>query len=160
VDSTLLDSLLARLLAHPSNAALLAFLNIAREPTPRFVPWGDDSVTAAYDEGGRIFFGYASALPPNTKYSLSTFNLLVLPDSGLVFGVHYGRCTFFHRCDFARTGISNSDHLRVAVTLDAQIDITSLGADWAILNGFAEDEPDQLLWSYELSRGIGGSSVA
>ena len=160
MDSTPTDSLLARLLGHSSNKAILSFLDIDLNSTPYFVPWDDDSVAAAYDEGGRAFFGFAPALPPETKYTLQTVNVLVTPNKGLIFGVHYGRFTFFHRCDFERSGISNSDRLRVSVTLDAEIDITSLGPDWAILNGFIEDEPEQLHWSYELSRDLLDPPVA
>lgn len=156
MDSTPSELLLGRLLAHPSNAPLLSFLDVTSDLSPYFTPWDD----SGFDEGGSIFFGYAAALPLDTKYTLNTVNVLVLPTNGLVFGVHFGRCTFIHRCDFARSGIANSDRLRVAVTLDDQIDVRSLGEDWAILNGFVEDEPEQLLWSYELSRGIGDSPLA
>jgi len=148
-------------LAHPLNSALLAFLKIdPNVGTHYFAAWDESSISAAYDEGGRIFFDYASQLPSNTKCTLQIVNVLVNPDSGVVFAVHYGRCTFFHRCDFGRTGVVNSDQLRIACTLDGDIDITPLGADWAILNGFVDDEDEQLFWSYELSRALGDPSVA
>ena len=156
MDSTPTDSLLARLLAHSSNAALLSFLDIAPDSTPHFVPWDPDSETAAYDEGGRMFFGYATALPPETKHTLQTVNVLVAPHDGVVFGVHYGRCTFFHRCDFARSGVTNSDDLRHGGFLDGDVNITCLGPDWAMLEKFFDDddgsgESQQLLWAYEMA---------
>lgn len=150
MDAEALESLKRRMVGNPRNQSLLQFIGITPDIDCQLTTWRQ--ADCGFDEGGQIFFdNYGRNLPENTKYALLIHNVMVNPNNGIIFGCHYGRCTFFIRCDFDKCGITNSHSLRRGETLDGPIDIQCLGSDWALLNCFVEEELENLEWAYLLT---------
>jgi len=150
VKPTALEVMRQRLLHHPENQKVLRFLDIAPDTHWKLRFWRQDR--RGPDEGGIIFFDdFGAGLPADTKVILLIQNLMVNPENGLIFGVHYGRCTFFIRCDLTQLGIVDSARLRTGMTLDGYVDIRQLGSPWAFLYHFCEDEEEAVASAYAYS---------
>ena len=109
-----------RMRAHPANERILAWLGVRTQDRLRSFP-GD-----GFDEGGRALFNrYGYDLPERCKWSLGVNNVMVHPDTGLIFAVSYGRFTFLlRRCgEPPRRGDT-------AETLDGTIDLRLLEGEW------------------------------
>lgn len=108
---------------------------------------------SGFDEGGVIFFSdYADLLPGETKIIINRYcNALANPTNGEIFAFHFGRFSFAFKCDFKRAKIDDVSRMQIGYTLDDLVDISCLGQEWCLLNWFCDDEPQQLLWAYELS---------
>lgn len=143
-----MNNLLHKILTHPQNLKVLEFLNSIQEN--HFEKW--DESLSAFNEGAEIFFNdYGRPVPPQTKFLLGTHGIMINETTGEIFAFHTGRLSVFFKCDFLRTKIENTDSLRKGETLDGITDITELGDGWCFMNKFAEDEQEQLKWSYELT---------
>ena len=144
-------SLLKKISGHPDNRLAFAFMKLD-VATENQLKSGED--ISGFDEGGVVFFEeYAVDLPADCKWILGGIhNILVNPETGQIFAFQYGRFTFAFRCDFQRSNINDPAPFQTGETLDARVDITSLGPCWALLNKFHDEEPEQLKWAYELSQ--------
>jgi hypothetical protein len=161
MDSEALELLKERVLRHPDNQEILRFLRIAGDTGERLGPW--PHAGSGFDEGGRILFDlFGKQLPNDVKFTLGIRNLMINPETGLVFAAHFGRCTFLVRCGRARLEGYNQEGLRHGETLDGFVDARSLGPDWTLLNWFCEDEQEFLEWAYSfsMSHDAGGSGEA
>lgn len=143
-----MDPILHKILSHPQNRRVLDFLNSAHEN--HFEKWSECG--QGFNEGAAIFFNdYGRLVPQENKFLLGPHSIMANETTGAIFAFHTGRLSVFFRCDFERTKIENTDSLRTGDTLDGITDITPLGDNWCYLSKFADDEQEQLQWSYELS---------
>ncbi len=84
-------------------------------------------------------------LPKKTKYSLGTLSVLLNEQSGEIFAIHSSQYTSLVKPDFEKLNLDNTDSLRVGQALDGNIDITSLGEQWILLDKMEEDLQEQVL---------------
>jgi hypothetical protein len=132
-----------RMLKNPRNVGILGFLKVAPETTFKLQAW--PHAGSGFDEGGAIFFErYGGALPDRVKLTLGYHNVMVDAETGLIFAVHYGRCTFLARGADRR----RSDGAGTSETLDGLVDIRALDPEWRFLD--VEDEARQLEEAYAL----------
>lgn len=143
------DELTNKIINNKANEPVFSFLKLKKEKikVTRFQRHG-------LDEGGvHLMTKLGKKLPNKTKYTLGISNVLLNNNSGEIFAIHYGRFSFFIKPDFEKLGFNNSDSLRKGQTLDGDIDITSLGESWILLDKVDEDIADQVLMqAYQLSK--------
>ncbi|MEZ4884938.1 MAG: hypothetical protein R3E32_09450 [Chitinophagales bacterium] len=136
--------------SNPENDVLFSFFKIKKAEV-KLYEWEYNG----FDEGGNYLLGkMGEKLPQETKYRLSTLNVLVNANTGEIFSLHYGRYTFLLKPDYQKLGYSNSDALRKGCTLDDWIDISQLGEEWMLMQKIDEEDEEQaLLDAYELTKG-------
>jgi hypothetical protein len=135
------------------NQALLSLLGLHYQ-RDKYVKIGK-GVGSPFDEGSKIFFyKYGLGLPDEVKAELSGNNILINPSNGLIFGFHWGRCTFLIRCDFEKISFKNSDEIRKGITLDDYVNFTLLGENWCLVDylGYENDIKAHFKLAYELSK--------
>jgi hypothetical protein len=133
-----IDELSRRLHAHPGNARILRFLGAGAEDALR--PWSP----SGFDPGGTAFMHeLAAGIPVSCKYSVRVSNLLVHPETGVVFGVHHGRYTFLLRGDPAPSAP------RVRESLDGVIDLRALEDAWYLYNDEEDDDATEIRRAFE-----------
>jgi hypothetical protein len=103
-------------------------------------PWSP----SGFDPGGTAFMHeLAAGIPVSCKYSVRVSNLLVHPETGVVFGVHHGRYTFLLRGDPAPSA------RRVRASLDGVIDLRALEDAWYLYNDEEDDDATEIRRAFE-----------
>jgi len=149
-----MQGLFEKILNHSANQKVLQFLKINLQQPPKyFKHWS--TTHCAFNEGGTAFFDrFGKDVPAGCKYALHIYNVMIQPNTGAIFAFQTGRYSMFFRCDFARSGLVNSDGYRRGFTFDCIRDITELGEDWCFLENaeFEGEEDIQLKWAFEKSK--------
>ena len=138
-------NLLEKIISCPKNKNVLKVLQLKNS---MWIKTGSEAVSI-FDEGSQVFFDkYAKLLPNETKIAISIHNLLINPKSGEIFAFQHGRFTFFLKCDFSKSPIS--EPTLKTNTLDGWVDFDILGKEWTILNvDFEDEEDEQFLYAYQ-----------
>lgn len=146
-----MQSILTKILNNKDNDKLLNFLKISKEDSN--LKLEDPRSDKGFDQGGNVFFHeYGKLIPDKCKYKIYIYNIMINEETGKIFAVHMGRFTFIFRCDFKKSKLVNSDDFRIGYTLDMIDDIRMLGENWTYLQGFEDEQQEQLLWAYELTK--------
>lgn len=145
------NALLERIFQNIHNQKWLEWIKLEHPRQVKYWKSWEES-REGYDEGAEILFDkYGNDLPDECKYYLSIYPILVNPENGLVFGFQWGRGTHLIRVNPKLIDFTPGQSYKSAYTLDGPVDFNSLGANWALLQFFVEEEKEALEAAYAYS---------
>jgi hypothetical protein len=142
------EEIQSRMLLNPGNSRIVRW--VCEAHAPQLIPWVPDG----RNQGGMALLErWAADLPRACKWSLHTSDVLIHPDTGLIFAVALGRFTHLLRHELPADDVPNPDAERRYETLDSWINLSSLDREWSLLRHWVEEdeEPEGLARAYQFA---------
>ena len=132
-----IENLHQKIFQNLDNEKIISYLCLGGTSSKQLEQWPKGYGGPGSDE---YFDEYGELVPTTVKYTLNTRNIMVNEISGEIFSAHIERFTFLVKGAYQ----NRHEGIRIGYTLDACVDVTELGSDWALLTNVSITDEEEL----------------